>query len=173
MYDYYLIFDVESIGLHGDGFAVGYVVIDKKGKLVEEGLRSCSPDMAQGTAANRQWVANNVGPLPITDRTIHEVRDAFWLIWLKWKDKNTAIVADCAWPVEAKFMIACVNDRSKEREWQGPYPLHELASFLVAAGKDPLVISKRLPNELPAHNPLNDARHSARQLTEALGVLLQ
>lgn len=172
MYDHYLVFDVESIGLHGEGFAFGYVVIDSKGKVQEEGIRSCPMDIAQGTASNRQWVATNIRPLSITDRTTKGVREAFWAIWMKWKDKNTALVADCAWPVEARFLLSCIDDRFGDREWDGPYPLHELASLLLAAGKDPLESTPRLPDELPAHDPLNDSRHSARQLTEALNVLL-
>lgn len=172
MYDHYLVFDVESIGLHGEGFAFGYVVINSKGEKLEEGIRSCPSDVAQGTSSNRHWVLNNIKPLPITDRSTKAVREAFWSVWMKWKDKKTALIADCAWPVEARFLMACVDDRSADREWLGPYPLHELASFLVAAGKDPLAVTNRLPEELPAHNPLNDARQSARQLTEVLNVLL-
>ena len=40
-YDYYVSFDVESVGLHGTGFAVGYVVLDKNGNEVESGCFCC------------------------------------------------------------------------------------------------------------------------------------
>jgi hypothetical protein len=50
----------------------------------------------------------------------------------------------------------------------GPYPLHDLASILLAHGRDPLAKNERLPEELPEHDPLNDARQSARLLHEVL-----
>ena len=77
-------------------------------------------------------------------------------------------MADCAWPVEANFLSACVKLNHKEREWQGPYPLHDLASVLLALGADALAVTERLPDELPAHHPLMDARQSARQLVACL-----
>ena len=52
----YMIFDVESIGLHGEGFAVGYVVVNGDGKTLEEGMFVCDPDEAQGTPVNRRWI---------------------------------------------------------------------------------------------------------------------
>lgn len=168
MYDNYLVFDVESVGLHGEGFAFGYVVVNKSGQTIEEGMYACHSDYAAGTTSNRKWVKDNIGELPVNMSTPRQVRDAFWDIWMRWKEHNTAMVADCAWPVEARFLIMCVGDDASAREWQGPYPLHDLASVLMAVGKDPLAITERLPSELPAHNPLNDARLSARQLTEAL-----
>jgi hypothetical protein len=66
--------------------------------------------------------------------------------------------------VEANFLSACVRLNHAEREWQGPYPLHDLASVLLALGADALAVTERLPDELPAHHPLMDARQSARQL---------
>jgi hypothetical protein len=39
---------------------------------------------------------------------------------------------------------------------------------ILALGRDPLATNERLPDELPAHNPLCDARQSARLLIEAL-----
>ena len=104
--------------------------------------------------------------------TPRQVRGAFWDIWMRWKDHITAMVADCAWPVEVRFLIMCVDDDIGAREWQGPYPLHDLASMLLILGKDPLAVTERLPDELPAHNPLNDARQSARQLIEVLRAAL-
>lgn len=32
----YMVFDVESIGLHGEGFAVGYVVVDRNGERLDK-----------------------------------------------------------------------------------------------------------------------------------------
>lgn len=169
---FYMVFDVESIGLHGEGFAVGWVVVDAMGTEHASGLAACHPASANGTPGNREWVRKNIPVLPETNRTPYGVRLAFWNQWEAWKAKGAVLVADCAWPVEARFLAACVDDAEQEglplRDWDGPYPLHDLASVLLAVGKDPLATYERLPSEMPAHHPLNDARQSARLLVEAL-----
>lgn len=166
--DQFMVFDVESIGLHGEGFAAAWAVVDRNGNVLDEGCLACDPDQCAGTDASRQWVAENVPPLGVTSPTPYYLRDEFWRAWRHWASQGAVLVADCAWPVEANFLSACVKQNHAEREWQGPYPLHELASVLLAIGGDPLAITARRPNELPQHHPLMDARQSARQLIECL-----
>jgi hypothetical protein len=55
----------------------------------------------------------------------------------------------------------------------GPYPLHEIASFMTAAGMDPMATYARLPDELPKHHPLADARQSARLLWLAVSRIAE
>lgn len=166
----YMVFDVESIGLHGEGFAVGYVVVNKGGERLAEALITCPPDAACGNDTGRQWVAENIPAWEPTEawHSPVGVRSAFGRDWKAWKALGAVLVADCAWPVEARFLAAWVDDVPLAREWQGPCPLHDLASVLLALGRDPLATNERLPDELPAHNPLCDARQSARLLIEAL-----
>lgn len=167
MPDLFMVFDVESIGLHGEGFAVGYVVIDRHGFRKAEELYACPPYNAQGSMEGRSWVGQNVPKMDATCHMPSEVRARFWADWLSWKEQGAVLVADCQWPVEARFLINCVDDDREHREWQGPYPLHELASFMVAAGMDPMATYERLPDE-PQHDPLGDARQSSRLLCRAL-----
>lgn len=163
----YMVFDVESIGLHGEGFAVGYVVVDSTGTFHGGGKYVCPQSEATGTEEGRRWVRENVPPDRVSASNPREVRDLFWRDWTAWKERGALLVADCAWPVEARFLAACVDDEPDERQWRGPYPLHELASFMVAAGMDPMETYNRLPDE-PPHDPLGDARQSARLLMAAL-----
>lgn len=163
----FMVFDVESIGLHGEGFAVGYVVVNRAGETLAEDTMACDPAHAGGTLTNREWVAANVPAMAYDHPTPAAVRHAFWNRWMRWKEKGAVLVADCCWPVEARFLAACVDD-FRAREWEGPYPLHDLASVLLALGRDPLATNERLPNEKPAHHPLNDARQSARLLVAAI-----
>lgn len=165
----YMVFDVESIGLHGEGFAVGYVVVDRTGAVQMERHYACSPNDARGSDEGRQWIAQNCPPLQVNCVSPGMVRLRFWLDWIAFKERGAVLVADCAWPVEARFLIACVEDEPDARQWQGPYPLHELASFMVAAGMDPMATYERLTDE-PQHDPLGDARQSARLLIQALGM---
>lgn len=167
----FLVFDVESIGLHGGAFALGYVVTDLTGEIHEQDCFSCYPSAAPGSSIDRMWVRENVPPIKVTYSTQRQVRDKFWSIWEGWRDKGAVLAADCVWPVEANFITACIEDVQSRRE-QGPYPIHEIASVLLAAGIDPLKTRKRYASELPVHHPLADARQSARLLVTALTTLL-
>lgn len=175
----FLVFDVESVGLHGEGYAVGYVVVGASGVELESGRFACMPSRCGGTASGREWIGKNVPPIRLTHDEPYQVRDAFWGVWQEWKGKGAILAADCPWPVEARFLAACVDDTrpvlrgvvmaESTREWDGPYPLIDVASVRLAAGLDPLGSEHRLPAEMPAHDPLADARQSARLLVEALG----
>lgn len=166
--DKFMVFDVESIGLHGEGFAVAWVVVNREGERLDEGCIACDPADCAGTDESRLWVGEHVPALPVTSPTKQHLRNHFWHEWRSWADQGAVLVADCAWPVEANFLSACVKMNHAEREWQGPYPLHDLASVLLALGADALALTERLPDELPAHHPLMDARQSARQLVACL-----
>jgi hypothetical protein len=162
----FLVFDVESVGLHGEGFAWGGVVVNRRGKSFDYNRAWCPPE---GTDAGRKWITENwhLSDFPPLDSPA-QVRAVFWDWWQFWKAKGAVLAADCAWPVEARFLAACVDDDSAAREWQGPYPLVDVSSVRLATGLNPLGTEERLPDELPAHDPLCDARQSARLLCEAL-----
>lgn len=166
--EYILVFDVESIGLHGEHFAVGYVVMDRSGAFVEEALFSCPTEQAMGTRESHQWVKDNCPPMPVTHDRPYFISEGFGATWLRWKEKGAWLAADCAWPVEAAFLLRWVQALFPQREWQGPYPLIDIGSVAFAKGVDPLKTHDRLPSELPAHNPLHDARQSARLLHSLL-----
>jgi hypothetical protein len=100
------------------------------------------------------------------------MRDEFWNDWTCWRLKGAVLAADCPYPVESKFLLECVADSHLRQRTDGsPYPLLDVASVLVAAGKDPTAQYDRLPDEVPLHNPVADARQSARLLMEALRIL--
>lgn len=118
------------------------------------------------------WINENVIPnLPeVNCESLAELRDWFWEIWIKWKSEGAYMVSDCAWPVETNFLSDCVKN-SNDRNWTGPYPLIDVSSILLSIGKDPVGNYGRKDNELPEHNPLNDARQSARVLIKNLKEL--
>jgi hypothetical protein len=158
-----LCIDVESIGLHGEGFAVGFVVIDEIGAELECGLFSCSPASASGFESDRQWVRENVPTMEITHDSPREVRRAFWACWRHWADRGSVMMADCGWPVEARFLSACVDDIGQDAAFQGPYPLLDVATLRAFARKVGVDVEiPRLSTELPIHHPTSDARYSAR-----------
>lgn len=170
----HLVFDIESVGLHGEGFAVGWVVVDPAVTPLEleSGLAWVRRENARGTDAGREWVERNVRlDGEPTHATLFELRRFFWdRVWTPWRERKATLWADHGWPVEARFLAACADDALQVREWVGPYPLHEIATVRVAAALDPSS-SDRRPNEVPVHNPTADARQSSRLLLEALAVL--
>lgn len=171
--EHFFIFDVESIGLHGEGFAVAGGVLSI-GQMEPFGgfCFSCPRGSAKGMDSDRKWVDENILPIPAHYETPVEIRTAFWNQWEASKQLFPGIVmaAECLWPVEAHFVIACVAD-DPSRTWDGPYPFHEIASLMAAAGMDPMAKYDRLEDEMPVHNPMADVRLSARLLSEALAKL--
>lgn len=167
----YMVIDAESIGLYGPVFAVGYVVFDGTGTTVEEGLMACNPDHAEGGAdSDYEWVSYNCPSMPYDAFGPRYVRKWFWDAWRTWANKGAQLWADCAYPVEANLLLHCVVSDPTVRKWHGPYPLHEIATAAYLCGYDPTASISRLPDEEPAHNPLHDARQSARLL---IGYLRQ
>jgi hypothetical protein len=165
-------FDVESIGLHGEGFAVGWVVVNAAGELQEEQRLACPPETAAGADSDRAWVAANVSPLATTHDTPSALRAAFWAAWLAWRERGAWLVADCPWPVETGFLSACVKDLGPAAHWQGPYPLLDASTLVMAAGRDPRAARERPTGaERPAHDPLADAHHAIRRWRESGAVL--
>lgn len=162
-----MIFDVESIGLHGEGWAVGWVILDDNGQVVDEGYAACPQETAQGDDASREWVKANCPQIEPTHGGPNEVREAFWQAWQKAKEQGATLWADCGWPVEANFLSACVAANPQNRAWNGPYPLHEIATVFEVAGVDATAKLERLEDE-PEHHPLGDAKQSARLLAKYL-----
>lgn len=166
---YFFVFDVESVGLHGDGFSYGYVVVENapQMKVVDHGSLSAGRSNAQGTSADHEWISTNVPPCRRVICSATALRNTFWVEWVRWRAQGAVMVADCPWPVEARFLQACIDDEPT-RQAEAPYPLIDVASVLLAAGMDPIASYDRLPAELPKHDPVADATQSARLLLAAL-----
>ena len=173
-------FDGESNGLHGAVFAIGGVVIED-GRVTEEFFARCP---IEGPVD--EWVQGNVLPALAdcgqTHGSAKAMRAAFWQ-WLTLPRGEAIVVADCRWPVEAGLFSACIADLlsacvadDPSRAFKGPYPLHEVATFLLAADLDPR--AKYAPLVLPdepdrAHHPVFDAKVSALCVELALGRLVR
>lgn len=163
-----MVLDIEAVGLHGEGFAFGYQVTVHDTPVAEHAAH-CSPRLAHGTPQDLKWVLDNV---PAKLERSHarasprEVRDDFWECWMREKNLGTLLMADVGWPVEANFLSACIADDQSNRHWHGPYPLLDLSSILWTRGINPLQTQPRQSGEHMVHDPLHDARQSARIFRE-------
>lgn len=178
--------DVESVGLHGDALAYGFVIEDG-GRVVEEGFAIANPDNCAGERQDFDWLRVNVFPWinamspvfpsaggapaiqqdPTTGVLVTlcdgpaALREAFWSVWERERVRGTQLWTDVCWPVEANFLSACVRARTS-RKFQGPYPVMDAATLWETSHGG--VVLMRQPNELPEHHPLMDCRHSLRKL---------
>jgi hypothetical protein len=123
MSELYFVFDVESLGLHGIGFAFGFVVVDADGNELDSGYAAIKPDLVGADQETLEFLGKNVFPalwgythqIPevLTNgeskngaqvRTFREFRTTFWQKWLEWKEKGALMVSDCAWPGKAPIL---------------------------------------------------------------------
>jgi hypothetical protein len=164
--EFYFVLDVESVGLYGLGFAVGWVVINGDGQEVTSGYLACPYNEALHSGSlteDHQWVEKNVIPnLDVPNcLTLPDLYERFWSTWLEWRSRGALMAADVCYPVETNFLRSCVLQDPKRAE-TAPFPLLDVAT-LVSMDKT----YKKLPlkdNEKPQHHPTRDARYSARIL---------
>lgn len=183
-----MVFDVESIGLHGHGFAAGYVLMEGE-DLVDMGWAACSPYGAGGTEDGRDWVLSNcpwsTKPETFTDpppaavfTCSEELQDWFWERWIR--ETSCELWADVPWPVEARFLIEAVGRGEPAEGWLrgegptaretagSPYPLFDVRSVVEAVLMlpDGDRYREKIEGVKPAHkhHPLYDAMCSASQL---------
>lgn len=162
------VFDVESTSLHGKAFAVGVIVIDcNTGREIDHLLLKSKESEKDAS----DWVKQNVIPflqsVPSVE-TDKEMRDQFWAIYQKYR-KDSYIWADVAYPVETNFLEQVYGDDPAQREFEMPYPLHDIADHLDAE------IDRANFSELSGvikHDPYWDAKSSAYSLLRVRSNLM-
>ena len=161
----HFVFDVESIGLHGESFAVAYKVFDEF-QTFERKCFSCYPEKARGDHVDYLWVKDNVPELPYDLDTPLEVREKFWERVQYWREEGVVFWAHHLWPVDGGIISSCIQDDPFERKWEGPTPLHEICTI------SEIVLGTSWPSpkssELPKHDPRNDVKYSSRVLKQCL-----
>jgi hypothetical protein len=174
---FHFVFDVESIGLHGEAFAVGFVVLDAQWVLQEERLWVIPSQLAKGAEEDRQWVKQHIQdvlaaeerPLEANCTNARTMRSEFFERWVFWKANNADMYADCTWPVESGLLSACIRDAQEQgvpnAAWLGPYPVVDIMSLERAARWAGFAQElKRDESLFPLHHPLADAKYSALRL---------
>lgn len=134
--------DVGKNGLHAEAFAVGAVVLNGKGEVIDSFRARCP---MQGEPRGR-FVKEEILPAlrnyTETHDNVRTMRVAFWS-WFQKAREDAMIFADCGWPSEARFFIALAEDDFEERYLNGPRPLHDVATLFLAVGVDPVNTDRR------------------------------
>jgi len=164
-----LCFDLETNHLHGTPFAIGALVIDGRGKVHATFTARC-PMIGEAD----EWVKANVLPaikdIQQTHGSYEQMREAFWGWYIKAEADSDYVLVSNGYPVEYGFLLDCQHTNLEERYWQHPFPILDLASMLVVAGKDANKIKKKIRQEVSyvPHNPFDDAKITALAAFEAL-----
>lgn len=158
--------DVESNGLHGEAFAVGAVLAQADGTLLDDFQGRCP---INGEVDD--WVKKNVLKAMKDFHQTHDnaraMRDAFWQWFIAAKQRADYVMTDNGYPVEARFLIQCQDDDIDNRYWDHAFPMLDLSSMLLQAGIKPLAVKQQFVAEfikgqpILQHNPRFDAWVSA------------
>lgn len=158
-------FDAEVDGLYGSSLAIAATVRENGREVARFEARI--PDLA----VTDDWVQGNVLPalagMPVTHSTPVEIEEAFWAFWMEHREDAVAI-AHCGSPVESGLFRRCIERELGARQWNGPFPLHEVGTALLMSGEDPTSVdayNKRhgitVPFDGVAHHPMYDAAAAA------------
>lgn len=166
-------FDAETNGLWGEAFSIAAIVYDEQGN---ETTRFIGRTEIAGDI--NPWVKDNVLPtmegIPVT----HENYDALLADFAKFYLANkadAAIIAHMGFIVEVK-LLRDAHDRGFIGDWDGPYPLIDIAGNLQQAGEDPTSVDKyvakyglQVRDFGTTHNPLYDSEVAAVVYRHLLG----
>lgn len=171
----FLSFDLETNGLHGTAFAVGAVVVDAQGKILDKFVGRCPLDEEVDA-----WVQANVLPaiknMEITYDNPKALRSAFWEWYLQAEPKSNYVLVSNGYPVEYRFLLQCQEDDIEKRYWQHPFPILDLTSILLTTGHDPSAKSKLVADiiregKFTRHHPLDDATIAALAVFKTLQLI--
>lgn len=131
------------------------------------------------TEVTNEWVRGNVLPaltnLPVTHSNYADMLAAFAAFYLKYRSQETEFICHVGFPVETG-LLRDMYSLGLIGEWDGPFPLHDLASVLLAKGFDPTsadayIAAKeiKLQHHGQTHDPLYDCEVAARAFIDLMG----
>ncbi len=157
-----LSFDIETNDLHGKAFAIGAVLVDANGKVVDE-----FSGRIEITGPVHEWVKVKVlsviTDMPVNYKSYKELQEAFWQWYLKAEEKSDYVVVNNGYPIEYKYLLECQQIDLEERYWQHPFPILDLASLLIMIGENKNEFVKEFMKEssFKTHHPVHDAMVTA------------
>ncbi len=158
-------FDAETNGLWGQVFAIGAIALDERGREVAVFAGRCPIESEVDP-----WVEEHVLPavegLPIK-HTYAELLQAFSDFYLEFKN-GADVIVHMGTPVEARLLIE-MHRLGFIGDWDGPFPLIDIAGNLVQVGEDPTSVDayaekyRLMAGDFASgtHDPLYDAAVTA------------
>ena len=154
--------DAETDGLYGGFLSVAAMVTDEDGNV----LRTFYTSVENPTVTS-DWVKENVVPyLGNADKQVsseEQLLSDFWNFWKENKEScGNEAIAYFNTPVESRLFQSCIERDVKGRQWDGPYPLLDLASVFKARGMNPdQPMSELTGMTLIPHDARNDVNMMA------------
>lgn len=157
-------FDAETNGLWGTAFSIAALVYENG---VETGrfLARCPIE-----GETNPWVKDNVLPKMVdieqTHNSYSEMLKAFAEFYLANK-QDAFIIVHMGVPVESR-LFTDMHQMGFIGDWDGPYPLIDVAGMLLQAGEDPTSVDAYANKyaievgENNTHNPLYDSEVTAK-----------
>ncbi len=157
-------FDAETNGLWGKAFSIAALVYDEQGKEIARFIGRCPIE-----GETNSWVAENVLPkmedIPVSHNSYDELLADFAKFYLANKI-DAHIIVHMGVPVESS-LLKDMHSCGFIEDWDGPYPLIDIAGNLQQAGEDPTSVDKYVTKyglNVPkgnTHNPLYDSEVAA------------
>ena len=170
-------FDAETNGLWGQAFAIGAIVYQGGAEVARFVGRCPIEGVVNG------WVAENVIPEMVgiqeTASSYEELLAAFAEFYLANKS-DAEMVVHMGVPVEST-VLKDMHSKGMIGDWDGPYPLHDVAGYLAQAGEDPTSVDDYMAKYALAiskdydggtHNPLYDSEVAARVFIHLCGRIV-
>lgn len=166
---YRFIIDAEVDGLYGPLLTLAVLIADQDGQVIEEFYAGLPKNLA---SVETEWVKTNVLPFVGNYHNVdseEELLDQVWRLWASY-GKSAICYADVPFPVETGIWHRIMARQEKSSEQEGPFPLIDLASILLAKGINPLTNRLDLARKsFVLHNALDDVRLTNHLLTLFLG----
>lgn len=170
-------FDAETNGLWGQAFSIAAIVYDESGNEIARFLGRCP---IEGDI--NPWVKKNVLPTMTGISETHSSYDELLADFSKFYLENksdASIIAHVAVPVEST-LLKDMHSKGYIGDWDGPFPLIDLAGCLQQAGQDPNSVDNyvqnfglKVRNFGSTHNPLYDSEVAAKVYSHLQGQVTQ
>jgi len=161
-----LSFDAETNGLWGKPFAIAAIIYGEDGQELTHFIGRCPIE-----GETNEWVAQNVLPQMTEISETHESYDALLADFAKFYLANKAdadMIVHMGVPVESS-LLKDMHSKGYIGDWDGPYPLIDIAGNLQQVGEDPTSVDSYVTKfglEVrdfgTTHNPLYDSEVAAR-----------
>lgn len=170
-------FDAETNGLWGQAFAIAALVYDESGNEIARFIGRCPIE-----GEINSWVAENVLPtmqdIPVSHSSYDELLKAF-ADFYKSNKADASVIVHMGVPVESS-LLKDMHSRGYIGDWDGPYPLIDIAGNLQQAGEDPTSVDSyatkfglEVRDFGTTHNPLYDSEVAAVVFRHLLGRIAQ